>query len=133
MDDSDIKTLAEFALYGDPAVSLCGEDGPSGKAGPGVVRTGRIPVPMPDVRGAMRLALATVDEKIARTIDEFAASRLFQGSVAPGEAASLRKTFRLGTTDLFQNVYSLRTAAGPSVAKVYFDERGNITKAVVSK
>lgn len=133
MDDSDIKTLAEFALYGDPAVSLCGADGTSGKAVPGAVRTGRIPVPMPDVRGAMRLALATVDEKIARTIDAFAASRLFQGSVAPGEAASLRKTFRLGTTDLFQNVYSLRTAAGPSVAKVYFDERGNITKAVVSK
>ena len=133
MDDSDIKTLAEFSLYGDPAISLCKAESTSRKAFPGAVRTGRIPVPMPDVRGAMRLAFATVDEKIARTIDEFAASRLFQGSIAPDEAAFLRKTFRLGTTEVFQNVYTLRTAAGPSVAKVYFDERGNITKAVVSK
>ena len=71
---NSIKTLAEFSLYGDPSARMNGMPKPKRTVfksrEKGSFPRG-IKIPMPDVRGAVRLELEIVDQKIRETAESF--------------------------------------------------------------
>lgn len=136
MDDSDIKTLAEFALYGDPSTRLTfgaksagceprknGSSSPSSKASA---------VPMPDIHRAVRLAICEIDAKIEALIDDFIHKELLSGLSSEDIASADQKTYRV-SNGLMQKIVRARQGVISRVAKVYFDDHGTIKKALVSK
>ena len=135
MDDSDIKTLAEFALYGDPS-ACTGKNKNLGAMKGLMKRLGGVPkgihIPMPDVRKATKLCLAEVDAKIERAIDDFVATTLMPAIRQKGLAVE-QKTFRMRNGKLNQKLYSVESEHIPQIAKVYFDDSGKIHKALLSK
>jgi len=134
MDDSEVKTLAEFSLYGDPSVRM----NASKKKGIGKLFKGlggSVPkglhIPMPDVRNAVEMALAEVDAKIEAVIDDYAAKHLLPSKGVADDMT--QRVYRMKRSGRFQKVYSYRAGNLPQVAKVYFDGQGRIHKAIVSK
>ena len=134
MDDSDIKTLAEFALYGDPSARM-GQDKDAGGMkklfkGFGVAKG--LSIPMPDIRRSVQMALAEVDAKIEAIIDDFAMRNLLPELMQSGLGPAKQSVFKMNT-GLNQKIYALETGPVKRVAKVYFDDKGKIHKALVSK
>ena len=134
MDDSDIKTLAEFALYGDPSVRMNTQK-PAGLMKAffkGVVAPKGMFVPMPDVRKAVRMAIAEVDAKIESIIDDY-----YTNHVMPQLAAGLsdvrQSVFKMSNTGLNQKIYIAQSNGMTRVAKIYFDDRGTVKKTLISK
>lgn len=135
MDDSDIKTLAEFALYGDPSATMgCNKRKCGNK---GLFKSTRIakglPVPMPDVRRCVQMALAEVDAKIEAIVDDFVVRNLMPELRDLGLGAAKQSIFKMKNTGLNQKIYSLGSGTIRKVAKVYFDDNGRIRKALTSK
>jgi hypothetical protein len=135
MDDADIKTMAEFSLYGDPSaravknICSCNSKGFSSN----IINRG-LSVPMPDVGRAIRMSLVEVDAKIEAIIDDYVKCEILpelDGAIASGQVRM--KTLRIGTTGLNQKIYSFSSGSIDKIAKVYFDSEGNIKKAIVSK
>ena len=136
MDDSDVKTMAEFALYGDPSARMRMSKSVGGMKGffKGI---GGVPkglnVPMSDVRNAVRMALTEVDEKIEAIIDDFVARQLLPDLSRAGLGGVEQQVFKMKNTGLNQKVYRYRPGSVPCIVKIYFDDRGKIHKAVISK
>ena len=132
MDDTDVKTLAEFALYGDPSVRMT--DGVSAKtmpkAKPTVRRTG---LALPDVRLAVRMALTACNARIEQTVDELVRRQNADWFGGESVAAFRQKTFRLQGLGLNQKMYWTDDGVFPRALKVYFDDFGTIRKTVESK
>lgn len=134
MDDTDVKTLAEFSLYGDPAIRMKPHKGvcaaKSAKDESGVSKG--VHISMPDVRFAVDLALAEVDAKIESLVDA-----CFEREILPlfaCDRAQVRQAvYRLSNSGLNQKMYSFEANGMPHVAKIYFDDRGAVKKTVVSK
>lgn len=135
MDDSDVKTLAEFALYGDPSARMgankCG--GSIKKFFRGTKVAKGLSIPMPDVRRRVQMALAEVDAKIESIVDDFAMRNLLPELRQAGLGAAKQKVFKMKNTGLNQKIYSLKAGPVKRIAKVYFDDKGKILKALVSK
>lgn len=136
MDDSDLKTMAEFALYGDPSARM-GSNGGGGII-KGIFSSHKIAkglsVPMPDVRRAVRMSIIEVDSKINAIIDEYVKREILpeiSGIIGSSEVKT--KTLKMEKSGLFQKVYSFNSGSIGRVAKIYFDERGAVKKAIVSK
>ena len=136
MDDSDIKTLAEFALYGDPSActgknrNLGAMKGFMKKFG-GVSKG--IHIPMPDVRRATKLLLAEVDAKIERAIDDYVVASLMPAIKQKGFSVE-QKVFRMQNGRMNQKMYLMETDEHiRQIAKVYFDDNGKVHKALLSK
>lgn len=133
MDDSDIKTLCEFALYGDPSASTGALKSVTKHSAvfTGLIKSAgmktasnKIRVAMPDVRAAVRLSLANVNSKISDAIDAHVYSTY-------KEMVGVRaKTFALSNSRLFQSVYENQDK---QIVKVYFDTFGKIKKEIHSK
>ena len=138
--DTETKTLAEFSLYGDPSAS-------TGKSSAGAsLKTafssplisaslasfakkkaaGRY-VSLPDIRAAVQMNLAQVDEKIAQMINKHVYS--FYKELEGVEA----KTFRFSSKDLWQSIYQKKINAINKTVKVYYDSAGRIKKELESK
>ena len=136
MDDSDVKTLAEFALYGDPSVRMTTKRFVGGVSSMfkkfGGTAKG-LSVPMPDVRHAVTMALTEVSQKIEAAIDEYVATHLLPDLLAQGLAAAEQSVFKMSNTGLNQKIYSMSCGPVRKVAKVYFNDSGKVIKAVVSK
>ena len=135
MDDTDVKTLAEFSLYGDPS-SRMGHGKLRGDAGKSFKSLGSkkgLPIPMPDVRRRVQTALAEVDAKIEAAIDDFAMRNLLPELMQKGLVSARQAVFKMNDGGLNQKVYSLESGPIVRIAKVYFDNDGNIHKALVSK
>ncbi len=137
-DDTDIKTLAEFALYGDPSVRMSedrspGCDAPGAHPPRGEESGIGFYVPMPDVRRAVTMALARVNAKIEGLVDDFVARNLLPDIGPVGIRSAKQKTFRMRNSGLNQKIYSMKRGPIRIVAKVYFDDGGQIHKAVISK
>ena len=135
MDDSDIKTLAEFALYGDP--SACTGKNKNIGAMKGMMKkfggvSKGIHIPQPDIRRATKLLLAELDAKIEKAIDDFAAASLMPALKQKGLNVE-QKVFRMQNGRMNQKMYSLEGGHVRQVAKVYFDDGGKVHKAVLSK
>ena len=135
MDDSDIKTLAEFALYGDPSARMGTNKDVGGikKFFKGFGLQKGLSIPMPDVRRCVQMALAEVDAKIEAIIDEFAMRNLIPELKEIGLGNVRQSVFKMKNTGLNQKIYSLEAGPIRRIAKVYFDDKGKICKALVSK
>ena len=135
MDDSDIKTLAEFALYGDPS-ACTGKNKNIGAMKGMMKKLGGIPkgmhIPMPDVHRASKLFLAEIDAKLESAIDAFVASKLMPALRQKGVGVE-QKTFSMPNRNLFQKQYSTTVGSIRQIAKVYFDGTGKVHKAIMSK
>ena len=131
MDDSDIKTLAEFSLYGDPSARMM-------SSAKGVVshQTGvskGLFIPLPDVRDAVQMALAEVDAKIEAVIDDYVLEHMIPDLKRVGIDSAEQATYKMRNTGLNQKIYKYRGEDFFQVAKVYFDDNGKIHKAIISK
>ena len=135
MDDSDIKTLAEFSLYGDPS-ACTGKNRNVGAMKGMMKKLGGVPkgihIPMPDVRRATKLYLTEIDAKLESAIDDFVASKLMPDILQKGLAVE-QKTFSIPNKKLFQKLYSVDAGPVRQIARVYFDGTGKIHKALLSK
>lgn len=137
MDDSDIKTMAEFALYGDPSARKGANA--SAKGLKGLFASGSkvqkgLSVPMPDIRRAIRLANVEVDAKIEAVIDDYVRREVLPelaGAISAGRVQS--KTVRMVKSGLNQKIYSFTDGALRRIAKVYFDDKGYVRKTLISR
>ncbi len=124
VSDAEIKTLAEFSLYGDPSVRLTDnykslETTPSSK------------IQMPNIRRATQMAISEVDEKISKSIDDYVFSKIFKEISVRAEIE--KSTYRMAGLGINQRIYSLRNSLFSSFAKVYFNDNGEILKSLISK
>ena len=146
LDDTDIKTVAEFSLYGDPAVCMKypadGAEHIQPEKRNFISKSPlqkhlfsdnrRINIAMPDIRRRTRLALATVSSDIKNRIDEFTAASILPDFGKHPEEYQ-QKIYRLQNSDIMQKVYSRKKGPVYEIAKVYFNSAGNICKVVVAK
>jgi len=136
LDDSDIKTMAEFALYGDPSARKGANVNTKGirnlflNAGVGK----GLRVPIPDVRRAVCDSIVEVDEKIGTLIDDYVRREVLPelaSSIGTSDVKSV--TVKMINTGLNQRIYTFRAGSFDRVAKVYFDDDGRVRKTLVSK
>ena len=135
LDDAEAKTVAEFGLYGDPSFrAVAGRS--AAKSVSGVfakTQFDRIRIDLPDIRRPINLALADVNEKIEKIIDEFARKRFF-GDLGAEEMANVRqKVLRLPDLHLNQKMFSRKLDKFSQVVKIYFDDFGKIRRVYESK
>lgn len=134
VEDTEIKTLAEFCLYGDPSAIMFpinrSSSKPKGKSH-NIVKG--IHIPMPNIRNAITAALTKVDEKIEKNIDAFVIDRFFSGKKKIDFKLVEQKTFKMGKSKLNQKIYKYKNENMKNVIKVYFDNQGEIKKTLVSK
>ena len=135
-DDSTIKTLAEFSLYGDPSVKLALNERTK-FAKTLNTSIARIMVPMPDVHRAVKAVLIEQDCKAVKAFlpklekyqldvkESFDMSDYMQGVEA--------RYYKIGSNNLYQAVYEKDSGGWKSLMKIYFDEQGNIKKQLLSK
>jgi len=128
MDDSDLKTLCEFSLFGDPTARIGENKNVSKSFGIKSIFSKSkskksITVPIPNVRNAVRLSLATVDSKISDSINKLIYQKY------PTLENVIPKTYALSNSDIFQSIFQTKQ----KIVKVYFDKSGKITKEIESK
>ena len=134
LNDADIKTLAEFALYGDPSVRMMPRTSAlSDKNSNGLGLPKGLHIPMPDVRLAVQMALSEVDAKIEAVIDDYVVRNVMPILKQVGLAAAEQKVYKMQNTGLNQKIYRYRSGDIVQVAKVYFDDGGKINTALISK
>lgn len=134
-DDSTIKTLAEFSLYGDPSARTkkCITKSVLAKS---LAETSKeIYVPMPDIRCAVTTKLVDASNKavvaFCNNSSKFKANHNFNiedflKDVEP-------KYYQVGQRNLYQAIYNKVVGEHKATIKVYFDEYGNVTKELFSK
>ncbi len=141
--DVEIKTIAEFNLFGDPSistglfakeqtVSATQSSSSSTSSSTKSFNTGfpLLNVNMPDIRRAVRLSLAKVDSKIETAINTYVYEKyaFMKGSIP--------KTYRVEGKDLFQSIYTTQGAKGGIInqtVRIYYDRNGAIKKEMESK
>lgn len=127
--DAEIKTLAEFSLYGDPAQSINFTKNES-KERKSIINFSdkkNIFVELPDIQTAIKMNLTKIDEKINKIINEYVYNKF---SSVKGVVPT---TYRIEGKDLYQSIYSNERELIPKIIKIYFDKNGNIKKELESK
>lgn len=138
MDDSEIKTFAEFNLYGDPSV-CSGKNKNVGKLGKFMKGFGGAPkglkVPLPDIRKAVHLVEAEVEQKVSVSIDDYVAKNFMPSMGTKGFNMDeiFAKTEQLTNTGLYVKTYQDKSGSIDQIVKVYFNEKGSIKKTLLSK
>ena len=130
MEDSspeEIKTLAEFSLYGDPSLSITQNTEKSlpvqnRKRVTGLVGT------LPDVRRAVRLELVNVEAKIADVAANFIKTYPWMDGIKP----KFYKNVASACSDI-NAVFSKQTKLGPQIVSVTISKDGNIQKFMETK
>lgn len=134
-DDSTIKTLAEFSLYGDPSARTRKKITKSilSKAVAGASKG--IHVPMPDIRRAVNAKLVSADCKAVLAYRsnpaKFAVNKNFNIEEYLQDIEP--KYYQVGQSNFYQAVYNKTIGLHNVTVKVYFDENGNVTKELFSK
>ena len=140
-DDSAsvVKTLAEFALYGDPSARmkapatekgifsgrLFGGENAGGTSSKSFAKG--IHIPLPDVRRAVRMELTTVDQKIADAVESFVYAR-------HEDLKGIRpKYYSHQNKNYFNAVFENSCAIGPKIVNVRFSKSGEINQMIESK
>ncbi len=133
IDDAEIKTVAEFSLYGDPSQRInfssvknnYGTDGAKSLFGKSFERS--IHVDIPDIRTAVKMNLAEIDKKINDLINEHVYQKFaYMSGVEP-------KTYKIEGKDLYQSIYQKMDSKICKTIKIYFDKNGKIKKELESK
>ena len=130
LDDTEVKTLAEFNLYGDPSVSTEMQQIKSNSVSN---IFSKIEIPMPDIRIPVRRSVAQVREEIERKIDDFAFQTYFTEYDLREKSGIRQKLYRLPDLGLNQKIFSQRLDHFQKIIKVYFDDTGKIKKVYESK
>ena len=122
MDDTEIKTLQEFALYGDPSLGAS----LTYRAG---IQNSLITIQVPDIRFETNKVLSDVNDKIAKALSK-QISKYVYGKY---------KVFNhvepeiIGGNGKFQSVYRIKQNSLKHVLKVYYNSDGKVTKELISK
>lgn len=138
LDDAEVKTIAEFNLYGDPSISINTEQ-PEKNIGGNSIKGmlskihRKVEISLPDIRTPVRMALANVDAQIEQLIDEFAFNTYFRNMDAESVKTIQQKVFRLPDLNLNQKVFTRRMDHFSQIVKIYFDDTGKIKKVYESK
>lgn len=135
-DDSTVKTMAEFALYGDPSACTAQNRNAGGvkklmKAFSAAPKG--LHIPIPDVRRVSRMALAEVNRKIEALVDDFAMRELGMDGQTKAFGEVRTKSFRSASRPINLKTYSVGEGIRNRRLRVYFDDKGTITKALHSK
>ena len=134
-NDSTIKTLAEFSLYGDPSARTRKNITKSILSKALAESSRGIHVPMPDIRRAVNAKLVDADCKAVLAYRnnpvKFAANRNF--NIAEYLQDVEPKYYQVGQTNLYQAIYNKTFGLHKTTVKVYFDESGNVKKELFSK
>lgn len=135
-DDSTVKTMAEFALYGDPSACTAQNKNAGGmkklmKAFSSAPKG--LHIPMPDVRRVSRMALAEVNRKIEALVDDFAMRELGMDGQTKAFGQVRTKSFRSTSRPINLKTYSVGEGIRNRRLRVYFDDKGTVTKALHSK
>jgi len=131
-DAEEIKTLAEFSLYGDPSARMFGEPKPTktslfSKNTTQAFSKG-IRIPLPNIRKAIRLELTNVEEKIAQIVQE---SVYKQYSELEGVVPKFFKN--QNETDKYHAVFEKSNVIGKKIVSVSFGKNGQIKSIKESK
>ena len=131
-DAEEIKTLAEFSLYGDPSARIFGEPKPTktslfSKNTTQAFSKG-IRIPLPNIRKAIRLELTNVEEKIAQIVQE---SVYKQYADLEGIVPKFFKN--QNETDKYHAVFEKSNVIGKKIVSVSFGKNGQIKSIKESK
>lgn len=138
LDDAEVKTIAEFNLYGDPSISIAVEnhkstDNHCSKRLLSGFRS-KIEISMPDIRTPVRMELVRINAQIEQMIDDFAFSTYFKDLDQKSAMNHIeQKIFRLSGLNLNQKVYTRKMEYFSQIIKIYFDDIGKIQKVYESK
>ena len=136
LDDAEVKTIAEFNLYGDPSISINYSSQKSFNKHHSKILSkihDRVRVSLPDIRTPVRMELTKVNAKIEQIIDDFVFSTYFDGVYAKSSMNIQQKVFRLPELNLNQKVFTQKLDHFSQIIKVYFDDAGKIKKVYESK
>lgn len=126
-NDTNIKTMAEFALYGDPSAAIISSSKTYSK-GQSCAKERSIYVSMPDVRRAVQLRLAKVSAEIAQKLSVYVKHQ------HPEFANITPSYYEVKGLGGYQAIYEGKfRAEDPQILKVYFDDCGTVTDVYVSK
>ena len=141
--DVEIKTIAEFNLFGDPSISTgpfakeqteaAAQSSSSSTSTTSKTFAGNfssLNVKMPDIKGTVRLSLAKVDSKIEAAINTY----VYEKYTFMKDC--LARTYKVEGKDLFQSIYSKEGAKGGIInqtVRIYYDRNGAIKKEMESK
>lgn len=129
LKDAALKTLAEFALYGDPVAGFKTAQSMNPlffeQDDDGSFNT-EIHIPMPDVRRAVRLKLAIVNQTIAKKVTDFVVNYY-------EEFSTVIPTYcEMTGCGGYQAIYSKDDGPIQRIMKIYFDAQGNIEEVLHS-
>ncbi len=134
LNDTELKTLMQFNLYGDPAAwynpymnkkTAVEEDE---KAAPKSFRSS-ILVAVPDVRNAVRTSLAVVNDKINAAVNE----KVYRKFSEMKDVVPVSFEVKKGFSSSYKNTYTKSFGPITQNVVVYFEKDGTITKELVSK
>jgi len=131
LDDAEIKTILEFALYGDPALVPCGSFSKS--------FVPEMPLPdisdieLPDVVTPVNLILNRVNEKIEKIVNTCVHKNFFPEMDEYSFGKLEQRLFWLPDVQLNHKSFTVQGKIGPRIVKVYFDNEGNIKRVYESK
>ncbi|MBE6589251.1 MAG: zinc ribbon domain-containing protein [Ruminococcaceae bacterium] len=125
-----VKTVSEFALYGDPSIRIveatqrdeAQRERSNAKPGSG------LRIAMPDVRRAVRVRLARVSERLEKIMDDYMAStNKHFADVKP-------QYYEADGFDGYKAVYAKDNAYGcVDAMAVYFDKDGNVMAEIIAQ
>lgn len=124
LDDATIKTMAEFALYGDPSLKMNNERFENAKSGKA---KSHLFVNVPDVRTSVRYSLCNVSSRIENKLKEYL------GTFHKDFVNIKPKHYKPNGIGRSQSIYEKNCGAFKQVLKIYYDEDGNITNDCISK
>ena len=136
LDDSEVKTIAEFNLYGDPSIAINYSSKKSFDIHHSKILSkihDRVRISLPDIRTPVRMELAKVNEQIEQMIDDFVFSTYFDEIDSKYSVNIQQKVFRLPELNLNQKVFTQKLDHFSQIIKVYFDDTGKIKKVYESK
>ncbi|SHK66622.1 zinc-ribbon domain-containing protein [Fibrobacter sp. UWB12] len=135
-DDSTIKTLAEFSLYGDPSIKLVCNTHPK-DARTFNKTVSRMIVPMPDVHRAVKSVLIEKDCNVVKAflpkLEQYQVKMKTSFDMSDYMQGVEPKYYKVGSNNLYQAIYEKYSSGWKSLLKIYFDAQGNIKKQLLSK
>ena len=126
----EIKTLAEFSLYGDPTASILGHTGksliPSYSVSHGLTKSFHIA--QPDVRQAVRMELAIVEQKIVEVVEN-----LINIQYAGFKGGTVRFYKNVNRNDVFNAVVLQKEKLGSRYLIMDISLSGQVKRVLESK
>lgn len=124
-DDTSIKTLAQFALYGDPSTSF--KNNQQKLDNKTVSERKAFSINMPNIRRAVSLSMTSVTAKIETLMSKYISEH---HNKFIGCTPSHYKIFGSG---IYQAVYIKKSSNTMDVLKLYYNDSGHILKEYISK